>query len=88
MGEEKAPELNSSDEHVIHGGTKTSFIQCGIRMISEGRGFDLIKLLYLLHVLRQTGLSKQCRPRSGTAEHGVESGSTLFATHLTILHTF
>ena len=29
----------------------------------------------------QTGLSKQCRPRSDAAECGIWSGSILFATH-------
>ena len=41
-------------------------------------GFDLIKLLYLLCIFRQTGLSKKCRPRSHATE---QSESTLFATH-------
>ena len=31
-------------------------------------------------MLQQTGLSKQCRPRSDATEHGIWSGSTLFAT--------
>ena len=55
-------------------------------MISEW--FDLIKLPYLLYVLGQAGLIKQCRPRSDAATRGVRSGSTLFATHTAILHTF
>ena len=52
------------------------------------RGLDLIKFPYFLYVFGQTGLSKQCWPRSDAAERGVWSGSTLFATHPTILHTF
>ena len=32
-------------------------------------------------------MSKQCRPWSDAAERGVWSGSTLFATHPTILDT-
>ena len=51
------------------------------------RGFDLIIIPYLLCVFRQTGLSKQCSPRSDAAERGVWSGSTLIATHPAILHT-
>ena len=35
------------------------------------RGVEFIKLLYLFHVFGQTGLSKQCRPRSDAAERGV-----------------
>ena len=52
------------------------------------RGFDLIILPYLLYVFGQTGLSKQCRPRSDATERGVWSGSTLFAIHPAIMHTF
>ena len=52
------------------------------------RGYDLIKLPYLLYVFGKTGLSKQCRSRSDATECGTWSGSTLFATHQTILHTF
>ena len=55
----------------------------GSRKISEG--FDLIILPYLFG---QTGLSKQCRPRSDATECGIWSGSTLFDTHQVILHTF
>ena len=50
--------------------------------------FNLIKLPYLLYVCRQIDLSKPYRLGKDTTEHDVESGSTLFATHLTILHTF
>ena len=39
------------------------------------------KIPYLPYVFRQTGLSKQYRPRWDAAERGVSSGSTLFATH-------
>ena len=53
-----------------------------------GGGVDLILLPYLLYVVGQTGLRKQCRPRSDAAERGVWSGSTLFATQPAILHTF
>ena len=52
------------------------------------RGFDLIKLLFLLYVFGKTDVSKQCRPWSDAAECGVWSGSTLFATHPAILHIF
>ena len=51
-------------------------------------GFDLIILPCLLCVYGQTSLSKQCRHRSDAAQCGVWSGSTLFATHPAILHTF
>ena len=34
-------------------------------------GFDLIILPYLLYVFGQTGLTKQWRPRSDAAKHGV-----------------
>ena len=54
----------------------------------SAEGCDLIILPYLLYVFGQTVLSKQCRPRSDAAERGVWSGSTLFATHPAILHTF
>ena len=40
-----------------------------------------IKLPYLPYVFRQTGLSKQFRPRWDASECGISSGSTLFATH-------
>ena len=33
---------------------------------------------------KHAGKSKQRRPRSGPAQHGVRSGATLFATHPTI----
>ena len=56
------------------------------RMISKG--FNLITLPQLLYVFGQTGLSKQCRPRSDATERGVWSGSALFATHPAILHSF
>ena len=52
------------------------------------RRLDLIILPYSLYILRQTGLSKQCRLRSDATKCAVWSGSTLFATHPTILHTF
>ena len=52
------------------------------------RGFDLIIFLYLFYVLWQTGLSKQCRPRSDAKECGIWSGSILFTTHPTVVHTF
>ena len=51
-------------------------------------GFYLIILPYFLYVFGQTGLNKQCRPRSNSAERGVWSGSTLFASHPAIVHTF
>ena len=38
----------------------------GFRMISEE--IDLIEFPYLLYVFGETGLSKQCRPRSDAAE--------------------
>ena len=57
----------------------------GPRRISVGVWFDYNIVLY---EFGQTGLSKQCRPGSDTTEHGVWSGSTLFATHPAILHTF
>ena len=41
---------------------------------------------YLSKVFRQTGLSKQCRPRWDAAECGIWSGSALFATHPTCRH--
>ena len=52
------------------------------------RRFDLNIVPYLLCVFGQTGMSKRCRSRSDAAERGVWSGSTLFATHPAILHTF
>ena len=45
------------------------------------RGVDLIILLCILYLFRQTVLSKQCRPWSDATECGIWSGSTLFATH-------
>ena len=54
--------------------------------VREWRRFDLIKLPYLLTYSDRLG--KQFRPRSDAAKHGIWSGSTLFATHPTILHTF
>ena len=54
-------------------------------MVSEE--VDVIKLPYLLYVLGQIGLSKQCRPGSDAIERGIWSGSTLFAIHSAILHT-
>ena len=56
-------------------------------MISEGGGFKLIKLPYLLYVFGQTDLSKQSRSGSDATEHGVLSGCTLFATHTAIINT-
>ena len=48
----------------------------------------VIRLIpYLPYVFGQTGLSKQYRPRWDAAEHGVSSGSTLFATHPAVLDT-
>ena len=38
-------------------------------------------LPYLLQVCRQTGLSKQFRPRPDATECGIWPGSTLFATY-------
>ena len=51
-------------------------------------GFDLIILPYLLYVIGKTGISKLYRPSSDATERGFWSGSTLFTTSLTILHTF
>ena len=64
----------------------TRFTLLTLRRTSEG--FDLIILSYLLYVFGKTGLAKQCRSRSDATERGVWSGSTLFCTHQTILHTF
>ena len=47
----------------------------------------LIKSAYLTVVFRQTGLDKQCRPRSDATERGVWSGSTLIAPHQAFLST-
>ena len=47
--------------------------------------------LYLnrrVFVMLKISLSKQCRPRSDTAECGIRSESTLFAIYSVILHTF
>ena len=52
------------------------------------RVFDMTELLYIHNVFGQTGLSKQCKPRSDAAECGVWSGSTMFVTHPAILYTF
>ena len=57
----------------------------GSRGMSEGVRFSHITVLY---IFGQTGLSKQCRPRSDAAKRGVWSGSTLLATHPAILYTF
>ena len=56
--------------------------------IQEDFLFNLIILRYLLYVFGQTGLCKQCRPRSDAAEWIIWSGFTLFATHPVILTTF
>ena len=58
----------------------------GSRRNSEG--FDLIISPYLHYVFGQTGLRKQCRPRSDAAECVVWSEFTRFATNQAILHTF
>ena len=47
-----------------------------------------IILPYLPEVLGQTYLSKQCKPRPDVAEHGIWSGSTLFATYPAVLQTY
>ena len=66
---------------------KTGFtVRGGSRRVSKG--LDFFKLPYVLYVFIQTSLSKQCRPRSNAAEHGVWSHSTLFTTQPAILHTF
>ena len=54
-------------------------------MIFEQVQFD--QLPYLFFTIRQTTLSKQWRTRLDSTECGIWSGSTLFATHPTILHT-
>ena len=61
-----------------------TYLGGGCRIIL--RVFELIIVPYLLYVIGQIGLSKQCRPKSGAVERGVWSGSTLFATHTAEFH--
>ena len=72
---------------------KLFFQMCSSKVEIQGedpewflRGFDLIILPYLPYVLGQTGLYKQCRPRSDAAECSIWSGTTLFVTHPAISH--
>ena len=59
-----------------------------LHLIGQFKGFRFDRITVLTICIRKDRSKQTSKPRADTAERGIWSGSTLFATHPAILHSF